>query len=412
MPGPGLELVGEEEIDLVLEVLRSGHLARYGKDDDATFLAMVQRLEGEVAALTGVSHAIAVNAGTSALWAILTGLGIGEGDEVIVPGFTFIASISSIVYARARPVLAEIDTSLNLDPSDVEARITPRTKAIMAVHMLGNPARLRELRSIADSHGIALVEDAAQAFGASYEGRAVGSVGIAGALSFNIFKTITCGDGGMIVTDDEALYRRMFAIHDQGHLPLRKGIEMGKRPLLGMNLRMTELSGAVLLGQLGKLDRIRTHLRDQKRHFKSLIADIPGLAFRDLPDPEGDLATFLTVLFPTPEIARSVVTELGTKVAADSGWHIYNHMEHLLAQRTPWSHGCPFDCSCAYDAPIEYRAGMLPQTDAITARALNIGIGVDDPNLGSAFGVTMVDGVEEVERCAERFRDVTTRYLA
>lgn len=411
MPGPGLELVGQEEIDAVVAVLKSGHLARYGADDDPTFLAMVQSLENEVAALSSVRHAVAMNSGTSALWAILTGLGIGPGDEVIVPGFTFIASISSVVYARARPVLAEIDESLNLDPEDVARRITPRTKAIMAVHMLGNPARLAELKAVADRHGVALIEDCAQAFGATYRGAGVGSVGVAGALSFNIFKTITCGDGGMVITDDTALYRRIFAIHDQGHLPLRKGIEMGRRPLLGVNLRMTELSGAVLLAQLHKLDRIRDHLRSQKTLFKQAIAGLPGLRFRDLPDPAGDLGTFLTVLFPTAEIASAVTRDLGTKVAANSGWHIYNHMEHVLEQRTPWTTGCPFDCDCANAGTSEYRVGMLPQTDSITARALNIGIGVDDPNLGSAFGVTMRDGPDEVARCAERFCEVAGKYL-
>jgi len=195
-----------------------------------------------------------MNSGTSALYSILACLGIGPGDEVIVPGFTFIASISSIVYARAVPVLAEVDASLNLDPADVEARITPRTRAIMAVHMLGNPARLAELQAVAERHGIALIEDCAQAFGASYGGRKVGSTGVAGAISFNVFKTITSGDGGMAVTDDPDLYRRMFAFHDQGHLPLRNGVEVGARSLLGMNFRMTELQGAVLVAQMRRLD--------------------------------------------------------------------------------------------------------------------------------------------------------------
>ncbi|MHB8397704.1 MAG: DegT/DnrJ/EryC1/StrS family aminotransferase [Candidatus Limnocylindrales bacterium] len=411
MPGPGLELIGQEEIDAVVNVLKSGHLARYGQDDDPTFLATVQRLENAVAARSGVRHAVAMNSGTSALWAIMTGLGIGPGDEVIVPGFTFVASISSTVYTRARPVLAEVDESLNLDPADVESRITPRTRAILVVHMLGNPARLAELKDIADRHGLWLIEDAAQAFGASYRGSPVGSIGIAGALSFNIFKTITCGDGGMVITDDTDLYRRIFAIHDQGHLPLRKGIEMGKRPLLGLNLRMTELSGAVLLAQLEKLDRIRDHLRAQKARFKAAISDLPGIRFRDLPDPAGDLCTFLTVFFPTSEIAENVTRALGTKVAADSGWHIYNHMEHVLDQRTPWATGCPFNCDCTFSDEIRYRPGMLPRTDEIAARALNIGIGVDDPNLGSAFGVTMRDGPRDVDERAARFCEVARRFL-
>src|SRR5579859_3327704 len=185
MSGPGLNLIGQEEIDEVVEVLRSGFLYRYGPDADPAFKARVRTLEGLVASRLGTRYAVAVNSGTSALSVILAGLGIGAGDEVIVPGFTYIASISSIVYSGALPVLAEVDATFNLDPADVEARITPRTRAIMAVHMLGNPARLDELQAIAERHGVLLIEDCAQAFGASYRGRAVGSYGAVGIFSFN-----------------------------------------------------------------------------------------------------------------------------------------------------------------------------------------------------------------------------------
>src|SRR5262245_42791541 len=168
MPGPGVELIGEEEIAEVLEVLRTRHLSRYGPSDDPTFGAKVRRFEGALASLAGVHHGLGLSGGGSAsIWLALLGLGIGPGDEVIVPGFTFVASISAIVYARAVPVLAEIDETFNLDPLDVEARITSRTKAIIVVHMLGAPARMAQLKAIADRHGIALVEDCAQAFGAT-----------------------------------------------------------------------------------------------------------------------------------------------------------------------------------------------------------------------------------------------------
>src|SRR5690606_14611403 len=216
MPGPGAALIGEEEIREVVSVLRSGYLSRYGPDDDPAFGATVYRLEQAIAQRSGVQHAVAVNSGTSALLCALAALGIGPGDEVIVPGFTYIASISAIAYSRAVPVLAEIDESFNLDPADVERRITPRTKAIMAVHMMGNPARLAELLDVANRHGLHLIEDCCQAFGATYRGRSVGSYGVAGALSFNVFKTITSGDGGMLITDDQEVYERAFAFHDQG----------------------------------------------------------------------------------------------------------------------------------------------------------------------------------------------------
>lgn len=411
MAGPGINLIGQAEIDEVVEVLQSRHLSRYGREDDPTFGAKVRHLELLIARQCGVSHALGVNSGTSALWCALGALGIGPGDEVIVPGFTFVASISAIVYAGALPVLAEIDASLNLDPADVEARITPRTRAIMVVHMLGNPARIAELQAIADRHGLLLIEDCAQAFGASYRGRAVGSFGAVGILSFNEFKTITCGDGGMIVTSDEAVYRRCFALHDQGHSPLRLGVDVGERPFLGLNFRMIELAGAVLLAQVRRLPDILARLRQNKRLFKSLLADLPGLAFRDLPDPEGDLATHLVVLFPDETIARCVARELSSRVLADSGWHIYTQMEHLLMQRTASMRGAPFNTP---GAPVadNYHPGMLPCTDNLVRRAMSIGIGVADPNRGSTFGVTVLDGEDTVHERASVFREVASKYLS
>lgn len=411
MPGPGLDLIGDDEIAEVLDVLRNQRLGRYGKENDPHFRAKVRTLEERVAAFVGVRFAVAVNSGTSAIWVALQGLGIGPGDEVIVPGFTFVASISAIVYARALPVLAEVDESLNLDPADVAAKMTPRTKAIMAVHMLGSPARLAELKALADERGVILIEDCAQAFGGSYRGQVLGSVGTVGTLSFNEYKTITSGDGGMVVTDDEELYRRVFAMHDQGHSPLRGGVEIGQRPFLGLNFRMIELQAAVLIAQLRRMDAIRTRLRENKALFKSLIADLPGLRFRELPDPAGDLATHLVVLFPTAAIASAVSAELGSRTLADSGWHIYTKMEHLLMRRTASGRGCPFDCRCYFEAPSEYRAGMLPRTDAIVARAMSIGIGVADANLGSNFGVTVGDGADAVRERAADFRRVAAAHL-
>jgi dTDP-4-amino-4,6-dideoxygalactose transaminase len=412
-----MDLIGEEEIREVLEVLRGGYLFRYGislgADVDPRFKGKVYQVEREIADYCGVRYAVAVNSGTSALLTALAGLGVGPGDEVIVPGYTFIASLSSIIYARAVPVLAEVDRTFNLDPADVRAKITPRTKAIMVVHMMGNPARLDELKAIADEHGLLLIEDCAQAFGATYKGRPVGAIGHAGAFSFNVYKTITSGDGGMVVTDDEEVYRRCFAFHDQGHSPLRTGVEIGQRPFVGLDFRFTELQAAVLIPQLRKLPRILAHLRANKKHFKELIADLPGLEFRHLPDPEGDCATMLTVILPDEEVARRIARELGSKVVADAGWHVYSNMEQILEQRTLTPEKCPFTCSPYTDrgGQMRYWKGMLPQTDALLARSINLGIGVSDPGLGSAFGVTMRDGLKEVEERAARFRQVAGPYL-
>jgi len=412
MPGPGVELIGDEEIAEVLEVLTSRFLSRYGPSDDPAFGAKCRRVEQEIAALAGVKYGLALSSGGSGgLWLSLLGLGIGPGDEVIVPGFTFVATISAVVYARAVPVLAEIDQTFNLDPSDVEARITPRTKAVIAVHMLGAPARLTELKAIADRHGIALIEDCAQAFGASFGGRGVGGIGTIGVYSFNEYKTITCGDGGMIVTDDEGLYERCFAMHDQGHAPDRLGSKYATRPFLGMNFRMTELSGAVLLAQLHRLDAIRAHLRANKAIVRAALADLTGLEFRSLADPDGDVATHCVVVLPSAAIARDIAAEVGSITLAESGWHVYTNMEHVLEKRTVTGKGCPFDCRCFNEEDVVYRRGMLPRTDELLARSISFGIGVFDTNL-APFGLRMRDDADVARERAAQFRAVAGKYLA
>jgi len=406
-----MELIGEEEKKEILEVLEAGYLYRYGSTDDPRFKAKVVKLEQEVARGVGVPHAVAVNSGTSALLVALIGLGVGPGDEVIVPGYTFIASISSIIYARAVPILAEVDRTLNLDPADVKRKITPRTKAIMAVHMLGNPARLDELKAIANEYNLLLIEDCAQAFGARYKGRAVGSMGNAGTYSFNVYKTITAGDGGMVVTRDEQAYRRFFGLQDQGHSPLRAGVEIGRRAFVGLDFRMTELTAAVLLAQLNKLGTILERLHANKNRFKRAISELPGLEFREITDVEGECATLLTVFLPSEEIARSLAKDLGTRVVAESGWHVYSNMEQILEKRTPIETGCPFHCPLYTGPEQRYWKGMLPQTDALLARAINIGIGVRDPGLGSEFGVTVRDEFDVVDARAAQFLRAARKYL-
>ena len=214
----------------------------------------------------------------------------------------------------------------------------------------------------------------------------------------------------MIVTDDEALYGRLFAMHDQGHAPFRLGSKYAERPFLGMNFRMTELSGAVLLAQVRRLDTIRSHLRANKAIVKSTIAGLPGLEFRTLTDSDGDLATHLVVMFPSAEIAQNIATDLGSIPLARSGWHAYGNMEHLLERRTVTGKGCPFDCQCFNNDDVRYRPGMLPRTDALLARSISIGIGVFDANL-APFGLRMRDDEEAARACAARFCDVAGKYL-
>jgi len=410
MPGPGIELVGAEEAAEVMEVLQSGYLSRYGPSDDPTFGAKVHHIEQEIATLTGVRYGLGLHGGGSAaLWITLLSLGVGAGDEVIVPGFTYVASISAIVYTGATPILAEVDQTFDLDPLDVEAKITSRTAAILVVHMLGAAARLSELKAIADRHGIPLVEDCAQAFGATYQGRGVGSFGTAGTFSFNEFKTITCGDGGMIVTDDEALYERCFAMHDQGHAPDRLESKYAPRPFLGMNFRMTEVSAAILLAQVRKLDLITSHLRANKAIVKDILEEVPAIDYRTLTDPDGDLATHLVVVLPSKEIAANVAQEVGSRTLSESGWHTYSKMNHLLEKRTVSGKGCPFDCGHSGHSHGDYRVGMLPRTDALLERSMSIGIGVWDPNL-APFGLRMRDGPAEARKVGATFRDAVIKH--
>jgi dTDP-4-amino-4,6-dideoxygalactose transaminase len=410
MPGPGYYWIGPEEEEEVLELIRSRHLFRYGDETDPAFTRRVRTLEDEVASAFAVRRALAVSSGTAALITALSAAGIGPGDEVIVPGYTFIASMSSVVFCNAVPVLAEVDDSLTLDPVDVERKITEHTRAILAVHMIGNPCDLSSLQAIAEKYDLVLIEDAAQAFGGSYRGRRLGTIGRVGAYSFNYFKTINAGDGGMVVTDDEELFERAFAYHDQGHLPLRSGVEVGRRSVIGQNFRMTELSAAVLLAQFRKLDRILVRLRTLKSRFRKGIEGLPGVAFRRLNDPAGECATILTVYFPDRAAADAVAEDIGTVTLARSGWHVYANMENILAMNTINPKNNPLKHP-AYRGCARYEKGMLPQTDRLLERAVNISIGVVDPGLGSAFGIHIDATADDVERSVRDFRTAVMRVM-
>jgi dTDP-4-amino-4,6-dideoxygalactose transaminase len=368
----------------------------------------VYQFERECEATFNVRHCLALNSCTSGLLAGLSALGIGPGDEVIVPGYTFIASIAAVIYARAVPVLAEIDESLTLDPRDVEAKVGPKTKAILAVHMLGSPCNLDELASIARRHNLFLIEDVAQACGASYKGKALGSIGDCGAFSLNVFKTITAGDGGMLTTNSTPLYERAFAFHDHGAKPFRQGV-LDDGSLLGLNLRMNELVGAVALAQIRKLPGIVTALRHKKRVFKELLTQLGGLKFRVEHDPDGDCATVLALLFDSRQQAEALAEALGSKTLLQSGKHYYGNMIQLLNQNMPTAAGCPFQCS-HFPTDVTYAKGMLPRTDDILSRAVCLSVGVSDSYLGTDFGITVLDDDDAIRQKANEFALRTARF--
>lgn len=390
MPGPGAYWIGEEERSEALDVLQSGCLFRYGKAGMDGFRAKAYTLEQEFASYCGVKHCVANTSGTASLLLGLESLGIGAGDEVIVPAYTFVASYTTILHTGAVPVLAEIDDSLTIDPSDIEARITPRTKAIMPVHMLGNPSDLDAIMDVADRHGLAVLEDACQCNGASYHGRKIGTVGAMGAFSLNVFKTVGCGDGGLLVTDDDDLYERAFGYHDQGHKPNRAGVEVGRRDILGLNFRINELTAAVALAQMRKMDRVVSTLRAKKSRFRDAIGDVPGMRYRTINDPDGECATLLTVIFESEKRAKAVAANVGTTTVDNSGWHVYSNMEHVM--------------HALRDLGQPHGKGAYPRTDDILSRSINLSVGVVDAGLGAAFGININSTDDEITQAARRFR--------
>ena len=403
--GPGSYVFGAEEKKELMDVIESGYLFRYGTEGVDGFQHKVASFEKEMARNLGLKHVFATSSGTGALLCCLAALGIGAGDEVIVPGYTFIASISTIVLANAIPVLAEVDDSMTIDPTKIEALITDRTKAIMPVHMLGNPCDMDAIMAIAKKHNLYVIEDCCQAVGASYKGKRVGSFGNMAAYSLNVFKTITAGDGGAVGTNDDILYERAFGFHDQGHKPSRMGVEVGNRSIVGMNMRMNELTGAVSLAQIRKLDGILKTLRTKKAKLRGMLQGLPHVSFRKINDEVGECATLLTLLFDSVELAERFCEKIGSKPVAYSGWHVYNNMEQILNRVTGAAANCPYDCP-RFPSAREYHKHMLPQTDDIVARAVNISVGVVDKGLGSGFGININSSDEEIEEVGSRLSEI------
>ncbi len=395
--GPGSFVFGEDEKKEVMEVLEGRYLFRYGDENTDGYTHKVVDFENTLKETMGAKYAVATTSGTCSLLASLAALGIGAGDEVIVPGYTFIASISSIMLSGAIPVLAEIDESLTIDPTKIESLITDKTKAIMPVHMLGNPCDMDAIMAIAKKHNLFVIEDCCQAVGASYKGKRCGTYGDIGAFSLNIFKTISTGDGGAVITNNEELYERAFGYHDQGHKPNRMGVEVGKRSFVGMNMRMNELTGAVALAQTRRLDEILTTLRAKKAMLKDLLSDLPHIKFRTIND-EGECATLLTMLFDTKELAEKFCEKTGGRPIAYSGWHVYNNMEQVLNKLLPAKTMNVNDRT--------YSKHMLPQTDDILDRAVNISVGVVDKGLGSGYGINILSTEDEIKAVANNIREI------
>lgn len=402
MSGAGYRLIGDAEQGNVLQALQ-GTLTRYryGQPGDPSF---VYQFERAVEKVFVAPHCLATNSCTSALLAALAALGIGPGDEVLVPGYTFIATIAAIVHSGATPVLCEIDDTLTLDSADVERKITGRSRAIMPVHMMGAPADMDAIMTLARAHGLLVVEDAAQACGGRYRGRALGTIGDVGAHSLNYFKVITAGEGGFLLTSSAEVYERAYAFHDHGFKPMRDGASEANS-LFGMNLRMSDLTGAVALAQFERLDAVLTATRRVNAALAEAIGTLPGLRRRRRVDAPGDCATSLIYLFDDAEIAAKVAAALDTTVLRSSGRHYYGNMPQLQALASGHRGPAPFR-GRPDSALSDCGVGTLPQTDDLLARAVGLSTGVSDWYAGTGFGVRLDSSAEEVAAAGARFREV------
>ncbi|GAB4343716.1 MAG: DegT/DnrJ/EryC1/StrS family aminotransferase [Desulfobulbaceae bacterium] len=392
---PGFEVFGEEEKREVLEVFDTGVLFRYEFAQQRGDVYKVREFEEAFARYTGSGYAQAVTSGTAALKVALAALGVGAGDEVITQGFTFVATWEAIFDVGAIPVFTEVDETLNMDPADLEKKITDRTAAIIPVHMLGAQARIREICEIAERHGIPVIEDTAQAAGARLGGQHLGTFGACGTFSFDSVKTMTTGEGGMVITNDQELWRAMSEYHDHGHdhvvNPGGRGGE-GRR-FIGFNYRMMEIQGAIGLAQLAKLDSMVATQKENKQVLKEAAAAIPGVTFREILDEEGDSATFFAFMLPDRETAARVNTVLRENGAGainfgENTWHFYPRWEHLLEGKTPSRNGWPFVAHGK--RRVVYDPEGLPRSAEIMSRTLVYPVPV---KLGEEQKKTMVNAL-------------------
>src|SRR5438094_2729843 len=305
---PGGMEVGQEELAAVSRVIESKNLFRYYGVGDAP--DEVASFEREFAQHLGAKHALCVNAGSSAIICALIGAGVGEGDEVIVPAYTWNATPNAVLASRALPVLAEVDESLTLDPLDVERKITPRTRAILPVHMRGAPAAMGELVAIAKTHELVLIEDVCQAAGATYRGRRLDTFGDAGAFSLQFNQIITQGEGGVMITDRDDLLELALDVHDCAN-SVRRGVGLPK--FAGFNFRASELTGAVARVQLAKLDGLLERMRANHARLSAQVGGLPGLTLRRGNDDRGDAGIALVAFAADAARATDAVDALNAE---------------------------------------------------------------------------------------------------
>jgi len=392
---PGAMEISEEEQQAVREVLEEKVLFRYHHREDRR--SKVAEFEEQFAAHVGAKHGLAVNSGTSALISAFVGAGIGPGDEVIVPGYTFVATPAAVIAAKAIPVIAEVDASLTLDPDDFERKITEHTKAVMPVPMRGAPSDMDRILEIARRRRIKVIEDSAQAAGASYRGRRLGTFGEAGCFSLQMSKVITSGEGGVMITDDPELHEKARMYHDAAVRFWDQDTGMPAFP--GVNFRMSEVAGALALVQLSRLEDLLARMRANKARIKNQIELRDGLQFRMIHDEQGEAAVCLIFYLPDADMAKRFAQVLkaegvGAGTIYDQGIpdrHIYPHWVEVLTKAPDVQRGCPFTCPM-YKGKVEYSRDMCPQTLDYLGRAIHINV---SPLLAAADCDAIAHGINK-----------------
>ena len=398
--GPYPSKIGEEELLEVLDLwqftpetkqqitelvkadrnLQGPHLFRYYNPRPSK----VEAAERAMGDLIGVKHCLAVNSCTSALVCAYRALGIGAGDEVIVPAYTFFASAATVVASNAIPVIVDVDDTLCIDPTAVEKAITKRTKAIVPVHMRGAPAQMDAILDLARRKGIPVVEDVAQAGGGSFQGKRLGSLGTVGCFSFDYYKVQASGEGGFITTNDEWLYTRAQSWHDTAACwrPDRYSGERKTGELFcGENYRMSELQGAVALPQIRNTDAMLAGYRLAFQRIKDAIEPMPGLSFRHVPDPSGDTSICLVLFLNDAETTQKTMHTMQAEGVPAGGiydqkvrdWHVFTYWDHILEKKCVATDGLPWNAVAEDELP-RYGKDMCPRTLDLLGRAIMIDI--------------------------------------
>ncbi|HSY76090.1 MAG TPA: aminotransferase class I/II-fold pyridoxal phosphate-dependent enzyme [Bacteroidia bacterium] len=371
----GVELFGAEERKEVNDVMETAILFRYNHDQQRNGIWKAKEFEAEVKKITGAKFAHAVSSGSTAVATALAAAGIGAGDEVIVPPFTYIATIEAVLFVGALPVFAEIDETLCISAEGIEKVITPKTKGICLVHMCGGMADMDSLLPVIKKHNLILVEDAGQAFGSSYKGTHTGLFGKTGCYSFDFFKIATAGEGGVLVTNDEQAYKYADSYSDHGHDHIGSNRGMEAHPILGFNYRISELHAAIGVAQTRKVPQIIEINNRHKKALVNILSTIDGVGFAKLSDPSGDSATFLNLLLPDTTIAQQVVAAFNEAgIGGFNYW--YTNMYHFINQ---WNHLKDLKTASKLTvelvgAPQDYKNLDIPKSQATVGRLISFGI--------------------------------------